>query len=116
MNDPHFSRREFSQRVACSTGLAVSGLVGGAAEARGGPQEKAGEKAPGQPETPRPEPEDLQLRSLVRQYPAEHLTDDMLAGIRAGLRRNAQQAERLRAVGLQNSDEPAFVFRAYRRE
>jgi hypothetical protein len=116
VNDPHVSRREFSQRVACSAGLAVSGLARGAAEARGGPQENADAKPPGQPEARPLEREDLELLALIRQYPGEHLTDEMLSGIRAGLRRNRQQAERLRAVGLQNSDEPAFVFRAYRRE
>jgi hypothetical protein len=116
VNDPHLSRREFSQRIACGAGLAVSGLASGAAEARGGPQENVDQNVPARTEAPPPAPEDLELLALLRQYPGEHLTDDMLVGIRAGLRRNRQQAQRLRAAGLRNSDEPAFVFRAYRRE
>ena len=69
-----------------------------------------------QPPAPPSEPEDYQLAALIKQYPSENLTDEMLAGIRAGLGRNRQQAAQLRAAGLANGDEPAFVFRAYRKE
>jgi hypothetical protein len=75
---------------------------------------EAGAQRPAEP--PPPEPEDFLLAALLREYPSENLTEEMLAGIRAGLRRNRQQAAQLRAAGLANSDEPAFVFRAYRKE
>jgi hypothetical protein len=105
------TRRDFTRRLTFGTGLALSASGVAADEPR---LAEAGAQPPA--EQPPPEPEDFVLAALVREYPSEHLTEDMLAGIRAGLRRNRQQAEQLRAAGLANTDEPAFVFRAYRKE
>lgn len=116
MTDSSFTRRDFARRLALGSGsLALAGTCSmadeetpeyGAAEGR----EKAGEK-------PRaPEAEDFLLAALLMSYPSEHLTEEMLVGIRSGLRRSRGQAERLRNVPLDNSDEPAFVFRAYRKD
>jgi hypothetical protein len=118
MADISVTRRDFTRRLSLGAGLALAGGAGAVAQEQ--PSQDpgvAGAQEPPQPaEPPPPEPEDFQLAALVREYPSENLTDEMLAGIRAGLRRNRQQAAQLRAAGLANGDEPAFVFRAYRKE
>ena len=68
------------------------------------------------PDLPPPEPEDFLLAALIGKYPGEHLTGEMLAGIRGDLRRHRRQGEQLRTVVLDNSDEPATLFGAWRKE
>jgi hypothetical protein len=58
--------------------------------------------------------EDLMLLALLRRYPMSELTEARALGLRAGLRRNIDQGDLLRQVGLGNGDEPATVFRALR--
>lgn len=117
MPETSVTRRDFARRLSLGAGLALAGGAAGAAAEQTPPNStEAGAGTTPQPEPPPPEPEDFQLAALVREYPSENLTDEMLAGIRAGLRRNRQQAAQLRAAGLANGDEPAFVFRAYRKE
>ena len=110
-------KRSLIAAVAITLGLALAGGAGAVAGEQPAAESKAADAATTPPpEPPPPEPEDFQLAALVREYPSENLTDEMLAGMRAGLRRNRQQAVQLRAAGLANGDEPAFVFRAYRKE
>lgn len=117
MGEDSVSRRDFARRLSLGAGLALAAGAGAVAGEQPAPESKAADAATTpQPATPSPEPEDFQLAALVREYPSENLTEEMLAGIRAGLRRNRQQAVQLRAAGLANGDEPAFVFRAYRKE
>jgi hypothetical protein len=116
MSESGLTRRAFSGLIAATTGSAVAGA------ARIMMAQNAAAADPAQPGAgtastpPVPEPEDLLLAALLKQYPGEHLTDEMLAGIRAGLRNNLAESERLRAFPLDNSDAPSIVFRAYRKE
>jgi len=116
VSDTPVTRRDFARNFTLGTGFALVGATAGAA-GDDKPQ-AASETKPQteQPDAPPPEPEDYQLAALIREYPSDHLTEEMLAGIRAGLGRNRRQAALLRAAGLANSDEPAFVVRAYRKE
>ncbi|REJ70910.1 MAG: hypothetical protein DWQ34_26595 [Planctomycetota bacterium] len=116
MTDSHCSRRDFARRLALGTGsLALAGTSVVADEnTPEGESGKDSEKEADAP--PAPEAEDYLLASLLLSYPSEHLTDAMLVGIRSQLSRSRRQAERLRSVSLDNSDEPAFVFRAYRKD
>lgn len=80
------------------------------------PADQAPDK-PAEPETPPPPaPEDCLLGWLLSEYPAEHLTAETIAGIRADIRGNLAQARRLRAFPLENSDGPSTLFRAWRKE
>jgi len=116
VSDTPVTRRDFARHFTLGTGFALVGATAGAA---GDDKSQAPSETKPQTEqsdAPPPEPEDYQLAALIREYPSDHLTEEMLAGIRAGLSRNRRQAAVLRAAGLANSDEPAFVFRAYRKE
>ncbi len=120
MRDRSVTRREFAQRLTAGTSVAL----GSWAAANGEDQSIQPDDPPKQqdarpdpdPDVPPPEPEDLQLAALIQQYPAEHLTGEMLAGIRANLRRHRRQGEQLRTVELSNSDEPATILRAWSQE
>ena len=116
MSESSLTRRAFSGFIAATTGSAVAGAAGVCmAQATPDPDQSDTPQETAPP-APAPEPEDLLLAALLRQYPGEHLTDEMLAGIRAGLKNNLAESERLRAFPLDNSDAPAFLFRAYRKE
>lgn len=115
MSETPVTRRDFARHLTLGTGIALIGATTGAGADDKPPIEPEAKPQTEQPAAP-PEPEDFQLAALVREYPSDNLTDEMLAGIRAGLRRNRLQATQLRAAGLANGDEPAFVFRAYRKE
>ncbi len=116
MSDAPVTRRDFARHFTLGTGLALIGAAGAAAADEKPPAAPEAKPQEEQPPAPPPEPEDYQLAALIKQYPSDNLTDEMLAGIRAGLGRNRQQAAQLRAAGLANGDEPAFVFRAFRKE
>lgn len=111
MSKSHVSRRDFAKHLVLGTGASVVGLAAGPARADDAPKQPA-EAPPSQPT----EWEDLQLAALLRTYPGEHLTEDMIAGIRRDLRRRRVQSGILREYALKNSDAPSFVFAAYRRD
>ncbi len=116
MADENFTRRDFARRLALGTGSLALVSPRGMAEDDDAQDTTSEADDQDTEQPPKPEPEDFLLASLMMSYPTEHLTDEMLAGIRAGLGRSRRQAERLRSVPLENSDEPAFVFRAYRKD
>ena len=62
-----------------------------------------------------PPMEALLLTFLLRRYPSEHFDDQALRGIFGDLRADAARGRILSEFPLKNSDEPAFVFKAYRR-
>ena len=120
------SRREFARTVALGTaGLTALG-TGTAANAVAGDEKPAGTDPPAKPrseaeagseersvEGPRAA-EDLLLEIVRQRYPHENLTEDVLEAIRRDLRGVVARGELLRRYPLKNSDEPAFVFSAYR--
>ncbi len=54
------------------------------------------------------------LSELVRLRYGRYLNEDQLAEIRIGVEAIAKVSEELRAVKLENGDEPFFVFKPYR--
>ena len=56
------------------------------------------------------------LFELVRLRYGRHLDEDQLAEVRAGVKDVAEASEELRAVRLENGDEPFFIFKPYRGE
>jgi hypothetical protein len=57
-----------------------------------------------------PKVEDHQLAVLKELYHPAHLTEEMEAGIREGLKHNRALAERIRKVPLTHDVPPAFSF------
>lgn len=88
------SRREFGQALAA---LAATQLVAGEAQAQGPDPAAVAADA---------------LTDMVRSRHGKDLTPDQLRAIKAAIYRKQSSAELLKKVKLQNSDEPAFVFRA----
>jgi|AP95_1055475.scaffolds.fasta_scaffold134345_2 hypothetical protein len=54
------------------------------------------------------------LSELVRLRYGRYLNEDQMAEVRTGLEAVAKVSEELRAVKLENGDEPFFVFKPYR--
>ena len=110
------SRREFAAQVSSAlSGAVAASVVATTSAADAMPQTTAlatdktapvAEPAP----TPTPSFEDHQLAVLKELYPAPHLTDEMLEGIRGGLKHNRSLAERIRKVSLTHDVPPAFQF------
>lgn len=100
------SRRDFAQSLAMYVGLGTAaGTVPVAAAISQEPEK----------DKPRlPAPPDLILASLIQQYPSEHYTEEILEGIAGDIRLDLARGRELSKFGLQNSDEPAFVFSTYR--
>ncbi|MBX3443423.1 MAG: hypothetical protein KF774_13540 [Planctomyces sp.] len=105
------SRRDFAVRAAA---LASGAWLAASARGDDDPTPGAAEADSAGPATVS-EPltfADHQLAALLEHYPAEHLTDDMRAGILAKLAGQRALAERLRRVPLPWHVEPALTFRA----
>ncbi len=66
------------------------------------------------PEEPAPPVESLLLTALVRNYPSEHYTDEVLRGLFGDIAGDVVRGKQLRRVALANHDEPACVFRVFR--
>ncbi|QDU41457.1 hypothetical protein Mal4_58250 [Maioricimonas rarisocia] len=116
MNDSHVSRRDFARQAALATG----GLLAASAGTARGDDETRPERAeqrppgPGGPFRP-PEVEDFLMMALLQEFPSDHLSDEQLGGIRAGITGNRRRAERMRRYTLENGDGPATMFRALRK-
>jgi hypothetical protein len=54
------------------------------------------------------------LSKLVLLRYGRYLNEDQLAEVRTGVEAIAKVSEELRAVKLENGDEPFFVFKPYR--
>ena len=54
------------------------------------------------------------LFNIIKDRYGDRLSGDQLAEVRKGVERMVEAAEELRAVKLENGDEPFFVFRPYR--
>ncbi len=110
------NRREFARRVAAGT--AVVGLAGGESSANPQPTDppaKPSDKPADKTEPEAPPPAALLLEVIRQRYPDKRLDDEkVLAAIYAELRSHLARSRRLSQSALDNSDEPGFVFSAYR--
>jgi hypothetical protein len=114
------SRRGFA--MALSTG-SLAGVLVAAYEPDSQSSERAplvsGDKSPdagGKLETDPTElltPEELLLAAHLQLYPSDRMTPERWQGLHDGLRRNRINHDILCRVPLDNSDEPATVFRVW---
>ncbi len=105
-------RREFTRQIMAGCGVLTLTVE---------PASSAEPPPPALPEDPRPEPweetppvELLILTALVRNYPSEHYTDEVLRGMYGDIAGDLHRGKLLRTVPLTNGDEPATVFRVMR--
>lgn len=105
------SRREFARWLMVG-GVSAAAQIARAEEKEAAVSDKAQEEEPKPQAVPEREPtvDDFRFAALLAEYPKEHLTEEMLMGIYAGVRQHRRRAERLRQVPLRNSDPPAFQF------
>ncbi len=61
-----------------------------------------------------PPAEVLLLSYLTRRHPSDHYDEESLPGIFRDIRGDVARSKQLSQFPLKNSDEPAFVFAAYR--
>ncbi|MDB5348472.1 MAG: hypothetical protein JWP89_6849 [Schlesneria sp.] len=106
-------RRDFTRQFVLGAGLSAVPLTTASAASSDGPP------APKLPEDPAPvaaevPPEVLLLTYLVRRYPSDHLDEVAIQGIFRDIRGDVARGRALAEFPLRNSDEPAFVYSAYR--
>lgn len=109
----HLDRRGFTRQ--CLGGIGAAALVSTSASGDDQPP------PPALPEDPKkislaqtPPPEALLLFALLQQYPSDHYNEDNVQAIARDVAGDLARGRQLRAYPLQNSDEPATVFRAFR--
>lgn len=92
------ARREFTKTLAA---LAATPMVSlsGAARAQQPPADAVSSSADA-------------LTAVVRARYGKHLKEDQVAEVRRSIERAIRNADRLKQVKLNNSDEPAFAFSA----
>jgi hypothetical protein len=108
-------RRDFTRQLVIGAGGFASI---GAVSATAGPGTPPAPKLPEDPmpvaaEAP-PPPEVLLLTYLVRRYPNDQLDEVAIQGIFRDIRGDVARGRALAEFPLRNSDEPAFVYSAYR--
>lgn len=115
----HLDRRQFTRWLATAAGSSVALAAGREIKADDQPAAKPAvpAAAPADPAAVEPPPEEVLLLSLlVRRYTSEHYDDAALRGIYQDIRNDRARGRVLSEFPLVNSDEPAFLFRALRRQ
>lgn len=112
-------RRQFAKQLSMATGSAAFLLAGNAnltdaQAAQETPQSTKEEPNQKPPPPRRPSQEVLLLNLLIARYPHEHFDEAAMKEILADLRADIGRGRILSSCGLQNSEEPAMAFRAYR--
>jgi hypothetical protein len=121
MSDECINRRDFARGLMAG-GSCVAVALTGTAAALGDESTKQNQPAPATPPTPQPAepprrepPEEAYLLGLVlKRYPDERLDDRAIGDILQDIRSDISRSRALNAFPLRNSDEPGFVFRAWR--
>ena len=119
MRDPakhKLTRREFGKAAATAAGLSLlPGLVlAGSPDAK--PAAGAEQTKPSPPVPEPPSEEAVALAGIVKLRYGARLDDDAMQDITRSLDGGLKTAAALRKVPLENSDEPDFLFRAWRGE
>ena len=104
------NRRDFARTIAVATAAtAATSLEPASADDK--PKQPSKPKAPPEP----PPPAALLLETIRQRYPDKQLDDqEVLQGIYSELRGDLARSRRLSSFPLKNSDEPGFIFSAFR--
>ena len=104
------NRRDFARTIAAATAAtAATSLEPASADDK--PKKPSEPKAPPEP----PPPAALLLETIRQRYPDKQLDDqEVLQGIYSELRGDLARSRRLSSFPLKNSDEPGFIFSAFR--
>lgn len=122
MTTSGFTRREFTLALAGSAALTVNRVTIGQdapasktdADAKAGDQ-PASDQQPASEESSEPPPEAAYLLGLImRRYPDERLDETAVSGIVRDIYGDLARSRVLSSFSLENSDEPGFVFKAWR--
>ncbi len=114
------SRRSFNKTIAATAIFAAAPLASSVARAQTTPGTSKETPAPPKPQTTpaitaaaqKPSPLAEAYAEVARVRFGEQVTPAQLAQIKKDVAGMVRTADRLRAVKLQNADEPDFVFRA----
>lgn len=106
---PTFTRRDFAKH------LTVGGVIGASAGLFGVAVEDSAASLQDEPEPRRPPSlSALVLAQIVRQYPSDKYTEDVLDGLLGDIRQDLARGRELGKTLLNNADEPAFAFSVFR--
>ncbi len=117
-----FTRREFTLALAGTAALTADQTVIGQdaptsktdVDSKTGDQ-PAPDKQPTKEEPREPPPEAAYLLGLImRRYPDERLDETAVSGIVSDIYGDLARSRTLSSFPLENSDEPGFVFKAWR--
>jgi len=108
------SRRDFGRVAATAAGLSLvpSLILVAAADQKSGGAEQ--ETKPASQAPPAPSPEAQALAEIVKLRYGPRLDDAAMKEITRSLDGGLKSAAALRKVPLDNTEEPAFIFRAWR--
>jgi hypothetical protein len=110
------SRREFGKAAATAAGLSLVPTLIPAALQDPKPAPGTAQEKPPTGAAEAPSEEALALAGIVKLRYGSRLNDAAMQEITRSLDGNLKSATTLRKVPLQNGDEPAVVFRAWRGE
>lgn len=129
MTNPSVTRRQFTMSLA--GGAAFSAAQSAAADQESSPKnsgasqtsadnsvkksEMAADGEPDETDAGEPPPEAAYLLGLImRRYPDERIDDAAVAGIVRDIYGDLSRSRIINSFPLSNSDEPGFLFRAWR--
>ena len=108
-------RRHFATQLAVGASALTAAMTPLAAVSAA--EDQPAEKQPDEPAAVAelPPAEVVLLTYLTRRHPSDHFDEATLPGIFRDIRGDVARGKQLSEFPLKNSDEPAFVFAAYRK-
>ena len=115
MSTESVNRRDFAKRVAVGATLPLAATLETASVAADQKPQQAEKPQPEKKPSAKPPSQADLLSEVVKQrYPDKRLDESVLSSIRNDLRSDIARSKVLSSYPLKNSDEPRFVFAAYR--
>jgi hypothetical protein len=117
MSTESVNRRDFAKRVALGATVPLTVTLETASVAADQKPQQTENLQPGKkPPVKPPSQADLSLEVIKQRYPDKQLDESVLSAIRNDLRGDIARSKVLSSFPLKNSDEPRFVFAAYRND
>ena len=115
MSTEFVNRRDFAKRVAVGATLPLTATLETASATADQKQQQTETPQPEQNPPAKPQSQaDLLLEVVKQRYPGKQLDKSVLSSIRDDLRSDIARSKVLSSFPLKNSDEPRFVFAAFR--